>query len=182
MVKKHPRPDTDIARLADTLRESWKPHLGIEPWLRRRVARFTRMVQNERWSWDDIGRAMTLAGIVYGSGKPWTGGLLSKKAALARKQAGQPQQGGAAPPPAQIAALAPAFGGVALPEMIEGEPATDAAPYFAPVSLHPRQDATQEAPMRAEVTPPTPSRTSRTPEQIAEVMRRLRGEPDTKKD
>jgi hypothetical protein len=182
MVKKAPRPDAHIARLADALRDTWVPAMGIEPWLRRRVARFTRLVQSEGWSWDDIGQAMTQAGIVYGSGKPWTGGLLSRKAARLRSQARQqPRQDvGAVPPPTMVQPMPPSFGGpVTLPRMVEGEPATDAAIYFAPASLPNRQDAGQPAPMRAEPVPPAPIAASRTEDEVEAVLRRLRGDDDS---
>ena len=181
MVKKAPRPAAHITRLADTLRESWWPHFGIEPWLRRRVGRFTRMVQSEGWSWDDIGRAMTQAGIVYGSGKPWTGGLLSRKAARLRSQARQQRQeaGAASPPMIALPVPPPSFSKpVVLPEVIEGKPATDAALYFAPASLPNRQDAGQPTPMRAETVPPSPIAASRTEDEVEAVLRRLRGDDD----
>jgi hypothetical protein len=86
MPRKHPRPDADVDRLAAQLRGRWVPANGIEPWLRRNVARLRRMVRDEGWSWADIGRAMTLAGITYGGGRPWTGRLLTVKVAQVREQ------------------------------------------------------------------------------------------------
>src|SRR3954451_17379005 len=46
--------------------------------------RLRRMVRDGGWTWTDIGRAMTLAGITYASGTPWTGALLNVKMAQAR--------------------------------------------------------------------------------------------------
>ena len=42
------------------------------------------MVRDGGWTWADIGRAMTLAGITYASGTPWTEALLNVKLAQAR--------------------------------------------------------------------------------------------------
>lgn len=86
MARKHPRPDADIARLASDLAASWTAADGIEPWLRTHVPRLTRMIQDESWSWSDIARALTVAGIQYKSGRPWTGTFLAVKAAEVRAQ------------------------------------------------------------------------------------------------
>jgi len=181
MVKKAPRPDAHVARLADALRETWVPAMGIEPWLRRRIARFTRLVQNEGWSWDDIGRALTLAGIVYASGNPWKGSLLSRKAARLRKQVRQQrQEADVAPPfPPPLTPLPISAGAVLRSEMIKGEPAADAEVYFAPASLPKRQGAMQQDPMRAVAVPPAPVAPSRTDDEVEAVLRRLRGETDS---
>lgn len=81
MPRKVARPDADVERLAAELRGRWVPADGIKPWLRRNAARFQRMVRAEGWSWQDIGRALTLAGIVYSSGTPWTRKALTVKMA-----------------------------------------------------------------------------------------------------
>ena len=86
MPRKIARPDVDVEQLATELRGRWVPADGIAPWLRRNASRLHRMVRNEGWSWEDIGRALTLAGIVYGSGTPWTGQHLMVKVTQARAQ------------------------------------------------------------------------------------------------
>lgn len=86
MPRKRPRTDADVEKLAAEFRERWTPAHGITPWLRRMGTRLQRMVREDSWAWADIGRAMTLAGITYESGRPWTGKLLMVKAAQARKQ------------------------------------------------------------------------------------------------
>lgn len=86
MPRKRPRTDADVERLAAEFRERWTPAYGITPWLRKMGPRLHRMVRDDAWAWADIGRAMTLAGITYESGKPWNGTLLMVKAAQARKQ------------------------------------------------------------------------------------------------
>ena len=125
MPRKIPRPDSDVERLAAQLRGRWVPADGIEPWLRRNVQKLSRLVSDQSWSWSDIGKAMTLAGIVYQSGRPWTGRLLTAKAAQVRNQIRQRKArlpvGGAgaratdtAQPPASDRILAPGVE-VALP-------------------------------------------------------------------
>lgn len=135
------------------------------------------MVRNESWSWEDIGRALTLAGIVYGSGAPWTGQHLMVKVTQARSQlrnrARKAAAATAAAQPAAKPALA-AVRAVAQPAAKsdpanEGEP----APTFGLASL-----------ARNEFVPSKPSedsggtsKPSSAPRSINadEVIRRIRG-------
>src|SRR3954451_17882758 len=79
MPRKHPRPDAHVERLAALFRTRWVPADGIAPWLRKNLPRLRRIVDDEGWSWDDLGRALTLAGITYAGwammkaarGRPW---------------------------------------------------------------------------------------------------------------
>ena len=73
-----------MQKLADELGKRWTPADGISPWLRRQEPKLRRLVRDAGWNWADIGRAMTLAGITYASGTPWTGALLNVKMAQAR--------------------------------------------------------------------------------------------------
>lgn len=75
--------------MASRWRERWTPADGIEPWLRRHLDEMTGLVRDERWRWEDIARALDLAGISYaaaGRGRPWTAVLLMDKAAKLRGQ------------------------------------------------------------------------------------------------
>ena len=94
MPKKAPRPTDQIEKLAADLSGRWVKADGIEPWLRRNCSRLTSLQKDRGWSWDDIGRALTLAGIAYGSGREWSGHLLATKmsqtrAKVAARQAGR---------------------------------------------------------------------------------------------
>src|ERR1700712_6111644 len=80
------RPDPQIERLARDFRSRWVAADGIEPWLRRQLPRLTRLNQQDGWSWSDIGRVLTTAGIVYATGRPWTGSLLARKLVPVRAQ------------------------------------------------------------------------------------------------
>jgi hypothetical protein len=86
MPRKHPRPDAHVERLAALFRTRWVPADGIAPWLRKNLPRLRRMVDDEGWSWADLGRALTLAGITYDGGRPWTGKVLTVKVAQAQNQ------------------------------------------------------------------------------------------------
>ena len=85
MPRKAARPDAQVERLADEFRRRWVAADGIEPWLRRNIGRLARLTENG-WSWADIGRALTSAGITYSTGRPWTGPLLARKAVQVRAQ------------------------------------------------------------------------------------------------
>lgn len=84
MPKKHLRDDTDIGHLAEELAGRWQKGDGVEPWLRSLEPELSRKVQVERWSWKSIAQALNLAGILYQTGKEWTGVSLSKKIATVR--------------------------------------------------------------------------------------------------
>src|SRR4051794_3108355 len=86
MPRKPPRPDAHVERLAALFRARWVPADGIAPWLRKNLPRLRRMVDDEGWSWADVGRALTLAGITYDGGRPWTGKVLTVKVAQAQNQ------------------------------------------------------------------------------------------------
>ena len=178
MPRKIARPDADVERLATELRKRWVPADGIKPWLRRHAPRLRRMVRDEGWSWEDIGRALTMAGIVYGSGVPWTGKVLTVKVSQARAQLrarARKAATAAAPPVTTAAKTGPAPVRTVSPPMVrpdpegEGEP----APTFELASLAPN-----------EFVPSTPSqdsggisKPSPAPRSINadEVIRRIRG-------
>lgn len=54
--------------------------------MRRHSAELTKLVRKEKWRWEDVGAAMTRAGISYSTGRPWTARLLWTKASQARAQ------------------------------------------------------------------------------------------------
>src|SRR3954451_21868549 len=86
MPRKHPRPDAHVERLSALFRARRAPADGIAPWLRKNLPRLRRMIDDEGWSWADVGRALTLAGITYEGGRPWTGKVLTVKVAQAQNQ------------------------------------------------------------------------------------------------
>lgn len=71
----------------------WRPGDRVMPWISRHEGgggELSRLVA-AGWSWDDVGRAMHLAGISYRTGTPISGGVLKAKACLARKRTQVPQ-------------------------------------------------------------------------------------------
>lgn len=181
MPRKRPRTDADVERLAAEFRERWTPAYGISPWLRRMAPRLHRMVRDDSWSWADIGRAMTVAGITYESGKPWTGPLLMTKAAQARKQLRDradrsPLPPASAPQPAPMVTMLPPEERPRLAPERAGwleEPGDATGPTFALASLSPSEF---QQPPPAPVQPSTPKPAPPRPRVDAdEILRRLQG-------
>jgi hypothetical protein len=166
MPPKAPRPQEQIDKLALTLSRRWIKADGIEPWLRRNVTFLTGQQRDKGWSWNDIGRAMTLAGITYGSGRVWTGHLLATKisqtrAQIAARGASRPTRKPSVP------FVAP-----------EGSPISDALPAppqrFAPASL--RGHTPAPPPVDKAEPPQAPAR-----QDPDEVIARLLGKPRANK-
>lgn len=77
--------DAEIAALAERFRQSWSEGQLIRPWLRAHGDELMNLVRRDDWAWVNLGRALTLAGIAYRTGKPWTGENLRRAVALAQK-------------------------------------------------------------------------------------------------
>ena len=77
-----PKPATftpaEISALADRLRENWRPGSQLAPWLRDNADRLTKLNREERFSWAAVAAALNEVGILYRTGKPWTGPNLAK--------------------------------------------------------------------------------------------------------
>lgn len=148
--------------------------------------RLQRMIRDDSWSWSDIGRAMTLAGVLYESGKPWTGTLLMVKAAQARKQIRDradrlpPSEASASQMPAGVKVLvSPAestMNPAPLPRQSWLDPAPDIEkPTFALASFAPGEFVQpQPAPVE-----PSQSKAPRPRPRVEadEILRRLQGGP-----
>lgn len=189
MPRRHPRPDEDVAVLAETLRARWKPADGIEPWLRRNAKALTRLVRVQGWTWRDVGRALTVAGITYESGRPWNHRILTVKVSEARaalrvqaaqraavetplkgKQADLPMPVVAMPP--ETAAEEPAFTlttppAPKRPKFVLAQLANYQDPPHNPASGTDKEPASMPAPGKADVEA---------------VMRRFFGEADTNEE
>ncbi len=81
---KRAQSENEVAALAAQLGRDWQDGDLVLTWLRRHVVELTGLVQDQGWTWHQIGRALNEAGIMYRTGRPWTGRLLNKKAAEAR--------------------------------------------------------------------------------------------------
>ena len=85
--RKPPRDHADIQVLAARWHAEWTAHDGIDPWLRRHLIELTALVRDERWSWNDLARALNEARILYATGRLWSGrGLCDKVNRLRLRQ------------------------------------------------------------------------------------------------
>ncbi|GBQ43148.1 MULTISPECIES: hypothetical protein [Acidocella] len=83
MALKRTPSDDEINALAARFLALWSSGDVIRPWLRLHAEMLLALVQSG-WSWAAIARAMTLAGITYRTGKPWTADWLQSEAYRAR--------------------------------------------------------------------------------------------------
>ena len=104
MVLKRNHTDTEIEELAQKFRETWSKGQVIRSWLRNNSAELRKLVREEDWSWANIGKALSAAGIQFKTGKGWTGENVRRAVDLALKprkgRVGKPQATVSAPPPA----------------------------------------------------------------------------------
>ena len=77
--------DAEIAALAEQFRQSRSQGQFIRSWLRAHGDELMDLVRQDDWAWVNLGRALTLAGIAYRTGKPWTGETPRRAVALAKK-------------------------------------------------------------------------------------------------
>ncbi len=85
MAVRRQHSDAEIAALAEQFRQSWSEGRIIRSWLRAHGDELIELVRRDDWAWVNLGRALTLAGIAYRTGKPWTGENLRRAVALAQK-------------------------------------------------------------------------------------------------
>jgi hypothetical protein len=76
--------EKEIAELASRFRESWRDGQLIKSWLRTHAEELLHLVRNEDWAWLNIGKALSLAGIRYQTGRPWGGETIRKEVFKAR--------------------------------------------------------------------------------------------------
>jgi len=119
-VLKRNHSDAEIEKLAEKFRETWSEGQIIRSWLRNNSAELRKLVREEDWSWTNIGKALSVAGIQFQTGKGWTGENVRRAVDLAMKprkaRAGKPQ-----PPAAPTAILPSPPSAVPLPRPA-GEP------------------------------------------------------------
>jgi hypothetical protein len=85
LVLKRDHTQADIETLAQKFREDWTEGDVIRSWLRRHSEELRNLVRKEDWSWVNIGRALSLAGIQFKTGKGWTGENVRRAVDLAMK-------------------------------------------------------------------------------------------------
>lgn len=159
---KRRRDSDELEALAATFRPGWKPGDKVQTWLRRHGPELTLLVREGGWAWDDIGRAMALAGVAYRSGEPIGGRLLCRKVSVARRQA-SPRT--TVPPPRP--APAPTISGE--PATVEPTPPA-AEPKFKLVKAV-RPLSRQPSPERAAPAPAQPEQPQRSREEVLALLR-----------
>ena len=85
MVLKRDHREADVEALAKKFREDWNEGEVIRSWLRRHGEELRNLVRKEDWSWGNIGKALSLAGIQFKTGKGWTGENVRRAVDLAMK-------------------------------------------------------------------------------------------------
>jgi hypothetical protein len=163
---KRVRDADEMAMQAQLFAADWRPGDRVMAWISHHEGgsgELSRLVAGG-WSWQDVGRAMHLAGISYRTGTPISGGVLKAKACLARKQV-QARQAAShgAPHSPPVASLAPVAS-----DLLPARPASAAivAPAIAAVTADPEESqAAWHAPHR--VFRPVRFRMSPTPPDLA---------------
>ena len=127
MVLKRDHREADVEELAKKFREDWSEGEVIRSWLRRHGEELRNLVRKEDWSWENIGKALSLAGIQFKTGKGWTGENVRRAVDLAMKpkkvRAGKSQTS----PAANVSAihLAVTAIGFAVPKTVRGAGISD---------------------------------------------------------
>ena len=85
MVLKRDHTDAEIEELAQRFRENWSEGQVIRSWLRSHSAELRKLVREEDWSWANVGKALSLAGIQFKTNKGWTGENVRRAVDLATK-------------------------------------------------------------------------------------------------
>jgi hypothetical protein len=73
MAKRKNQTAQDISELASRFRAVWNEGQVLKLWLRTHGTEILERAKSGQWSWENLGRAMTEAGITYQTGTPWTG-------------------------------------------------------------------------------------------------------------
>jgi hypothetical protein len=103
LVLKRNHSQIEIEELANSFRETWSEGQIIRSWLRRHSEELRKLVREKDWSWTNIGRALSAAGIQYKTDKGWTGENVRRAVDLATK----PKQPRAEKAPTAVAAPVP---------------------------------------------------------------------------
>ena len=79
MPIKELRSTDDIEEAGRDLARRWRQGDGVEPFLRKVEPELSQRVRDNNWSWESVARSLNHAGIIYQTGREWTGELLSQK-------------------------------------------------------------------------------------------------------
>lgn len=73
MPKRETHTARDISDLATHFRQSWREGQVLRSWLRSHATEIRELVRDKDWSWENLGRVLSEAGVTYSTGAPWTG-------------------------------------------------------------------------------------------------------------
>jgi hypothetical protein len=126
MGLKRSHSQAEVEALSEKFREDWSDGQVIRSWLRRHGEELRNLVRQDEWTWLNIGKALSQAGIQFKTGKSWTGENLRRSVDLAMK----PKQARTSKLQAPSAVSAPALPAVAFapppspppPPISSGEP------------------------------------------------------------
>lgn len=154
MVLKRSHSQAEIEELARTFRETWSEGQVIRSWLRSHSEELRKLVREEDWSWANIGKALSAAGIQFNTDKAWAGENVRRAVDLATK----PKQPRAGKPQAAVAALVPATP-IAVPVSVLPLVARPAGePEFRVIARRPGSAARSSAPGPADTAPQPPAK------------------------
>lgn len=81
---KRPRTEDELQEASAHFGRDWTQNDPVMPWIREHEPELRALVSSG-WTWDDVGRAMALAGITYKTNAPMTGPVLRVKTYQARQ-------------------------------------------------------------------------------------------------
>ena len=113
MTKRKNQTSQDISELAARFRAAWNTGQVLRSWLKIHGPEIQELAKTGHWSWENLGRVLTEAGITYQTGTPWTGENLRRnllRAQLPGKRELKLLRGSDGPPEP-----APEFSGVSGP-------------------------------------------------------------------
>jgi hypothetical protein len=73
MTKRKNQTSQDISELAARFRAAWNTGQVLRSWLKIHGPEIQELAKTGHWSWENLGRVLTEAGITYQTGTPWTG-------------------------------------------------------------------------------------------------------------
>ena len=142
VLKRHHR-EADVEELAKKFREDWSEGQVIRSWLRRHSEELRNLVRREDWSWENIGKALSLAGIQFRTGKGWTGENVRRAVDLATKPK-KVRAGKSPPSPAREAPLTPSIS--PSPLSVPPSPRQAGEPEFRIIQRRPGSAVNKDAP------------------------------------
>jgi hypothetical protein len=147
MVLKRDHREADVEELAKKFREDWSEGEVIRSWLRRHGEELRNLVRNEDWSWENIGKALSLAGIQFKTGKGWTGENVRRAVDLAMKPK-KVRAGKSSLPPAPTAPPAPPL--APAPPSFSASPRPSGEPEFRIIQRGPGSAASKNTPAQGQ--------------------------------